>query len=291
MSFSKVLRSSLDDRLPTVAMLAMFTLVVSCSPAAESKTPGDSRKANAGQASSNAASIEIEQGGPAEIVRAFYEHLRAKRFREAIFLTNLRPAIEGLTDTELKEFSIDFEAIAGEVPEQLQINGEIITGEEATVTANLPNAEGKIETQPIKLKKQGNTWVIQSVDEETEARIKKEGKQYFYNLRIETHEDEAQKMLERISKAELAYSLTNNGAFADINALVDANLLADDVKTSASTGYDYSIDLSGDKKQYSAGATPAQYGNTGKRSFLLTPDKTGTSRISGKDNGGKPLKK
>jgi hypothetical protein len=203
----------------------------------------------------------------------------------------LRPAIEGLTDTELKEFAIDFESIAGDVPEKVEINGEIVTGDEATVTANLPNAEGKIETQPIKLKKQGNTWVIQSVEAEAEARIQKEGKQYFYNLRIETHEDEAQKMLERIAKSQVAYSLTNNGAYGDINALVGANLLADDVKTSASTGYNYSVEVSSDKKAYTAGATPAEYGKTGKRSFLLQPDKTGTSRITSKDNGGKPLKK
>src|SRR6476620_6863392 len=51
-----------------------------------------------------ASAIEIKPGSPADTVRAFYTKLREKKFREAIFLTNLRPAVEGLTDAELKEF-------------------------------------------------------------------------------------------------------------------------------------------------------------------------------------------
>ena len=84
----------------------------------------------------------IDPNGPADTVRAFYKLLRDKKFREAIFLTNLRPAIEGLTDMEMKDFALDFEAIAGDVPAEIEINGEIITGDQATVTANLPTADG-----------------------------------------------------------------------------------------------------------------------------------------------------
>src|SRR4029453_1790779 len=105
------------------------------------------------------ATIPIDAGGPADTVRAFYKNLREKKFREAIFLTNLRPAIEGLTDTELKDFSVDFEAIAGQVPAEIEINGEIITGDQATVTANLPNDDGdKKEIQTIKLRKENEVW-------------------------------------------------------------------------------------------------------------------------------------
>ena len=38
-------------------------------------------------------SIKIEPNSPADSVRAFYKHLRDKKYREAMFLTNLRPAI------------------------------------------------------------------------------------------------------------------------------------------------------------------------------------------------------
>ena len=40
-----------------------------------------------------ASAIEIKPGSPADTVRAFYTKLREKKFREAIFLTNLRPAV------------------------------------------------------------------------------------------------------------------------------------------------------------------------------------------------------
>jgi hypothetical protein len=238
------------------------------------------------------ATITIDEGGPADTVRAFYRLLREKKFREAIFLTNLRPAIEGLTDAELKDFSVDFEAIAGQVPAEIEINGEIITGDKAAVTANLPNDDGdKKEIQTIKLRKDGNVWVIQTADDDAANKIKAEGKQYFYNLRIETHQEEAKKMLERISKAELAHSLQNGGLFTDIDTLVAAGLLPDDVKTSASTGYDYKLNLSSDKKAYSATATPAVYGKSGKMSYLLQLDGKSISHVTGKDNQGKPLTK
>ena len=42
-----------------------------------------------------------------------------------------RPAIEGLTDPELKDFQVDFEAIAAVVPEEIQINGEMIASRTA----------------------------------------------------------------------------------------------------------------------------------------------------------------
>lgn len=272
-------------RLVVISMLGLFS---ACS-SAETKVAANSGASGA-KSSSNAikgATIEIEADGPADTVRVFYAKLREKKFKEALFLTNLRPAIEGLTDAELQDFSLDFEALAGQVPTELEISGEIISGENATVTVNVPNAEtGKTEAQPIKLRRENSVWVILSVDAEGEKRIKAEGKQYFYNLRIEAHHEEAQAMLRRIAKAQLVFSAQNGGLFGEMAALVAANLLPDDVTSSRSTGYNYEIKLSSDKKSYFAGATPAEYGKSGKLSFLL--DKLD---IKSKDNGGKPLKK
>ena len=91
---------------------------------------------NAGNSAVRGASIQIDPGSPADTVRAFYSKLRDKKFREAIYLTNLRPAVEGLTDTELKDFDVDFEAISQQIPQVIEINGEIISGDNATVTAH-----------------------------------------------------------------------------------------------------------------------------------------------------------
>lgn len=249
-------------------------------------------KSDSASNSSQGATIQIDPNGPADTIRVFYKHLREKKFREAIFLTNLKPAIAGLTDIELKDFSVDFEAIAGQVPAEVQINGEIITGDKATVTANLPgNDSDKKEIQTLNLRKENDIWVILLVDETAEAEMKKEGKNYFYSLRIKTHEDEAGKMLERISKAQLVHSLQNGGLFADMETLITAGLLPEDVKTSDSTGYNYAINLASDKKKYSATATPAVYNKSGKQSFLLLLDAKSIPHVTGKDNGGNPMSK
>lgn len=276
----------------SLGVLALLTVLsaLACTTA-EPKNPVSANTTVAAKTSEpGRAGIPIEANGPADTVRTFYKLLREKKFREAIFLTNLRPAIEGLTESELKDFALDFEAIAGDVPAEIEINGEIISGDRATVTANLPNEDGdRNELQQIKLNKQGDIWVIQTVDTEAEKRIRAEGKQYFYNLRLATHEDEAKKMLERISKAELAHSLQHGGVYADMPTLVAGGLLPPDVTTSVSTGYDFRIELAGDKRSYSATATPAEYGKSGRTSFLLKPDRKGISRVMSRDNGGKPL--
>lgn len=230
--------------------------------------------------------IKIAANGPADTVRAFYGDLREGRIREAIYLTNLRPAIEGLTDDELKEFQVDFEAIGKLVPPELEINGEIIAGDTATVTAKLPGEDPeKPEFQKVNLRKNGDVWMILTVDEAAEKRIRQEGKNYFFNLRIETHEDEARSMLDRIAKAQLAYSAQNQGSYGDMAALVDAGYLPADVRSADSTGYNYSVRISADKRSYSAAATPAVYGKTGKLSFSVDLDKKGMARLTSRDAG------
>lgn len=271
-----------------LVLISTLGLAFACS-SAESKPAANSAESSgrSGSAATKGATIDIEPDGPADTVRAFYTKLREKKFKEALFLTNLRPAIEGLTDSEMKEFSLDFEALAGEVPAELEINGEIISGDNATVTVNLPNPDtGKTEAQPIRLRREAGVWVILSVDEDGEKRIKTDGKQYFYNLRIDAHQAEAEKMLKRVAKAQLVFSAQNNGLFGEMRALVSAQLLPDDILSSASTGYSYEVKLSSDKKSYFASATPAEYGKSGKLSFLLE-----NLDIKSKDNGGKPLKK
>lgn len=238
------------------------------------------------------ARIAITPDSPADTVRVFYKNLREKRFRDALFLTNLRPAIEGLTDAELKELQVDFEPIARQVPTDIEINGEIVSGEKATVTARLPDNEtDKIELQQIRLRKENGFWMILTVDEQAEKSIKKEGKNYFFALRIETHHTEARQMLDRIAKAEMVFAVQNAGVYAPIPQLVEKGLLPADVTSAETTGYNYSVVLGVDRKTYIAAATPAVYGKTGKLSFLFEFDGKNNPRLTAKDNGGKQLEK
>ena len=257
------------------------------SPAPSSKEPVKTEAASV----SNGATIEIAAGSPADTVRAFYTKLRERKIREAIFLTNLRPAIEGLTDDELKEFAVDFDNVAKHVPAAIEINGEIISGTEATVTAKLPDEDDKLSLQQIRLRKEGEFWIILSADPVTELRIKKEGKNYFHVLKIETLEAEAKAMLDRIAKAEMVHSMQNNGEYAEFGKLIGAGLLPSDVMTSETTGYDYKLYLSDNRKQYNVSATPAVYGKTGKTSYWLELNREGKPHVKSEDRGGKPFDK
>ncbi len=234
---------------------------------------------------SNGATIDIETGGPADTVRVFYKRLRDRDIRAAMYMTNMRPAIEGLIDAELKEFSVDFEKLAVQVPADLKINGEIVSGDRATVTIELPAAD-KPETQTIRLRRQKDVWVLMSVDEAGERRMKADGKQYFYNLRIDVHHEEAEAMLRRIAKGELVYSAQNQGVYADLRTLVGQGLIPDDATSATSTGYVYTINLDAERKTYYATATPVEYGKSGKLSFLLDG-----AALSKRDTGGTPLTK
>lgn len=278
-------------RLIVFLLSISFVFGLGCSAAASKTAEAPVAAAPAAATkSSRGPTIEIKPNSPADTVRAFYTALREKKFRDAIFLTNLRPAVEGLTDTELKEFQVDFEAIAKHVPPEIQINGEIVTGDDAVVTAKLPTEDlDKEEIQEIKLRKNGDVWVILTVDETAEKRIKQQGKNYFPELRIETHQDEARDMLDRVAKAQMAFASTNQGNYGDINALVAAGFLPADIRSSESTGYVYGIDVSPDKKSYSASALPAVYGKTGRLSFSVDLVR-GQPHLTSRDDGSKKTK-
>lgn len=235
--------------------------------------------------------IKILPNSPAETVRVFYQKLREQKIQEAMFLTNLRPAIEGLTDVELKDLQVDFAPLARQVPADVAINGEIVSGKFATVTAQLPDNEtDKVGLQEIRLRQDNGVWIILTVDEAAEAKVKAEKNHYFTALRIETHQQEAKAMLNRIDKAQMVFSMQNNGLYADIPALIDKGFLPADIQTSQSTGYSYKISLSDDKRKFLAAAEPALYGKTGKLSFWFQVNGSRSSTLNRRDTKGQPLK-
>jgi len=282
--------------LPLFVALTLCLAALGCSVAAAkheasedaSVSRSTSKVSSATKRYASGATIEIARNSPADTVRVFYQNLREGKIRAAIYLTNLRPAIEGLTDAELKEFQVDFEAVGRQVPEKLEINGEITTGDRATVTVKLPGADDpdRLEIQEVHLRRDGVVWVILSVDEEAEKKVKQEGKNYFSVLKIETHQDEARKMLDRIAKAQIAFAAQNGGVFGEMAQLIDSGFLPEDARSSESTGYAYAVKLAADKKTYSATATPAVYGKTGRLTFSVEL-KGNKPHLSSRDDGAK----
>jgi hypothetical protein len=236
------------------------------------------------------AKIPIKKDSPADTVLVFYSRLREKRFRDAILLTNLRPAIEGLTDDEMKDLGVDFGFLAQKIPAKIPINGEIVSGKIATVTVEMPDNEtDKIALQKINLRQEKENWIILTVDEKAEKLVRKEGKNYFFALRIDVHHKEAKAMLDRIGKAQMIYSMQNKGRFGDLQVLINKGFVPEDAGGSVSTGYKYHIKLDESKTQYTATATPAVYGKTGKLSFALKITSDKQPELISKDIRGKSL--
>ncbi|GIU81854.1 MAG: hypothetical protein D6687_02020 [Acidobacteria bacterium] len=236
--------------------------------------------------------IQISPGSPAETVRKFYKNLRERRFREALMMTNLKPAIEAMTDEELSDFQTDFESAALEVPEEIQISGEIINGNRATVTVKVLNEiTNTLEDKAIQLRRDNDLWIILWLDESAEASLKREGKNYLYQLRIEAYQTQTQELLQRIVRAQTIYALQNEGQFADLRTLIQQGLLPEELQDPKMTGYKYKIVLASNKRSYYITAEPLVYNKTGKLSFLVEVESLEKeAKLKSKDNKGRPLK-
>lgn len=219
---------------------------------------------------------------PSEAVRRFYTALRERRFREAFALSIFHPAVEALSPQEFEELRPDFERMAAGVPENIVLTGEQVTGEEATVFLKL--GEGRdVKVEPVHLIREQGAWIVG--DREQREFVRKRGKKFFYETRIDAHHAEVEAMMRRITTAQVVYAAQNGGRFGDLDALVRAALVPQDILGTDSTGYRFQVRVSRDGRSFAATAEPAAYNRTGRLSFYA--DAQGLQQ---KDNGGKPLK-
>ena len=234
----------------------------------------------------SATTLAQAQRSPTETMREFYRMMREKKFREAFGISIYRPAIEGLSTQEFEELRPDFEkmaiAVSERIPAQVDITGEQISGDAATVFVKVLDADGKAKVEPASLIKVDNNWIVG--DKENLELVKKVGKKFFFEARINAHHSDVQDMMTRISLAQVVYSQGHNGQFGNIAELITAGLLPKDIEGAGSTGYRFQVVRSTDGKSWYATAEPAQHGRTGRLSFYL--DAAG---VRSGDNGGKPL--
>jgi hypothetical protein len=223
---------------------------------------------------------------PTETTRLFYQMLREKKFREAFMLSIYRSAIESLSTQEFEELRPDFEkmalAVSEKIPAKIDISGEQISGEAATVFVKVLDADGKEKIEPAALIKIDNAWIVG--DKENLDLVKKAGKQFFFEARINAHHNDVQDMMTRISLGQVLYSQNRNGQFGNMAELIAAGVIPKDIEGTESTGYRFQINRAADGKSWYATAEPAQYGRSGRLSFYL--DAAG---VKSGDNGGKPL--
>jgi hypothetical protein len=228
------------------------------------------------------APVASQSGSPAETVRQFYKLMRERKFREAFALSIYQPAIEGLKPAEFDDLRPDFERLASAVPEKVNITGEQISGDTATVFVRVKEDDKKEPAEPVTLILLNGKWIVG--DRENQEIVKKAGSAFFFNARIDTHHNEVQALLQRISLAQLVYSQQHAGKFGDLPALILAGLIPKDLEGTETTGYRFRITVSPDGKSWTTNAEPAQYGRTGRLSFFM--DKSG---VRNGDMAGKPL--
>jgi hypothetical protein len=219
---------------------------------------------------------------PSDTVREFYKAMREKRFREAFSMSIYKPAIDPLKPQEFEDLRPDFERVAAVMSEQVNIGGEQVSGDIATVFVKVKEGDAPEQTEPVTLILVDGAWIIG--DKENQAIVKKAGKQFFFNARINAHHNDVQDMFTRISLAQLLYSQQHNGLFGDLATLISLGLLPKDLESTESTGYRFHVNAPAGGKTWNAAAEPAQYGRTGRLSFYM--DATG---VRSSDTGGKPL--
>ncbi|HEX6719742.1 MAG TPA: hypothetical protein VF088_21735 [Pyrinomonadaceae bacterium] len=223
---------------------------------------------------------------PTETMREFYRMMREKKFREAFAISIYRPALEGLSTQEFEELRPDFEkmaaAVSEKIPEKIDITGEQISGDVATVFVKVLDADGKERIEPASLIRIDNAWVVG--DKESLELVKKSGKKFFFEARINAHHSDVQDMLTRITLAQVVYSQGHDGRFANTAELITAGLIPKDLEGTETTGYHFQVVRAADGKSWYATAEPAQYGRTGRLSFYLD-----ASGVRSGDTGGKPL--
>ena len=215
---------------------------------------------------------------PSLVVQQFYKLLRAKRYAEGFRHSIYSLALEGLSVAELRELEPDFERIATALPEQIEIRGEEISGDKATVFVKLPN---ETQAQEIGLIKVASHWIIG--DRETQKLLKNQGRNYFFNERIRVSEAEANEWLQEILGAQLVYFKAKQ-RYTALNELIKLGGVSSQLSSGAVNGYRFAISLSPDGQSFAVTAVPITYGRTGRLSFYTDQ----TNWIRAEDKSGQP---
>ncbi len=219
-------------------------------------------------------------GTPSRVVLDFYHALRERQFREAFALSIYKPAITGLSAQEFDELRPEFEKLSTAVPDAVELGGEQISGDEATVFARRAD-DPTSKVEQIQLIRVGGVWLYG--DLQSYQAVQSKGAAFFPDARIDRHHDEVQQVLILIAQAEAAYAAQHGGVYADVPTLVASKpSLHSDIE-SDTLGYNFRVLLGKDGRTYAVTAEPVKYGRTGRLSFYM--DATG---YKNKDTGGKP---
>lgn len=224
----------------------------------------------------NLSAQDIKTGSPSFVVQQFYRLLHAKRYAEGFRFSIYGIALEGLSADELRDLEPEFERIAAGLPEQVEIRGEEISHDKASVFVKLPNEK---QPQEVALIKEGGQWIIG--DRETQKLLKKLGRNYFFNERMRVSEAEANEWLQEILGAQMVYFKAKQ-RYTSLDELIKLGGVSAQLSNGISSGYRFVVTPNADGTSFAVTATPVAYGRTGRLSFYADQ----TNLIRAEDRNG-----
>ncbi len=208
------------------------------------------------------ASARAQKGSPTEAVLAFYKLLREQKYMEGFSYSIYRDAVEGLSDEDMAELVPEFQQTFADIPEKIEVRGEQISGEAATVFAKFGDAA---DVQEVSLVRQDGRWLVG--DREALAQVQTERTAFFFNTRIRVNHNEVFDLMKRLTGTE-DVRFRAKKAYATLDELVAEEGFAEDIKSGVANGYRFTVNLTPDKQAFTLVAVPVRYGRTGKLSFF-----------------------
>jgi hypothetical protein len=217
---------------------------------------------------------------PIETTKEFYRLLREKKYAEGFRLSVYREAIEALSKDELQELTPEFENTLSRIPEDIKVLGSQTNGQHSTVFIKANDNPGDTTAEEVFLLKVNDQWLVG--DEETQTLVKALGKKFFFEIRIRVNEESVEQLMSRYLGAEKLYFDANKGVYGTTEDLVKANFWPQGYRDGQVYGYQFTVELGKDKKDFSIHAEPLTYNKTGRLSFYA--DTNGVRKL---DNQGK----
>jgi hypothetical protein len=224
------------------------------------------------------ASLGQGSDSPSVVVKEFYQHLRARHYIEGLRLSVYRPAIEGLSEEEIRNLEPEFTRIIADLPNEIETRGEQISGDDATVFVKSPKEK---RMQEVSLVRIDGTWRVG--DRETYQLAMREGRSFFFNARNRISEAEAYDWLLEILGAEAIYFKAKQ-RFTTLDELVGLGGVSKQLINGSESGYRFRLSVSNDGQSFRVIAVPAEYGRTGRFSFYIDQ----SNAIRAEDKEGQP---
>ncbi len=240
---------------------------------------------------------------PGETIQEFYRLLREKKYVEAFRLHVCASAVEGLSGQEAAELEDEFTKLAGDIPEKIEVGGESVLGNDATVFVKVPSGE-KIDGQqpfisiPVSLILFEGRWLIGDRDTQALANFHKSrfftlSKSGVFTVMLD-NEEKAARAITSLIEIEQFFAQRHEGKYGTLQELMtsgivkrsDLSLMLEQLQDGEYYGYRFEVELPPDRKTYTLYATPIQQNIDGRYSYIA--DLEG---VKFRNHGGQKLQK